>query len=74
MYAGKFEKIVCFGGWSVTLDGENGKSHDDIFYIDLSNYEATTPFPTTTLNPDYFSCVGRPNGKLLWFYCYLSHT
>jgi hypothetical protein len=81
VYVAKQNRIYFFGGYSYNYATNTTTNRDEIFYIDLSplNPEptTTTPMPTTTgqpgssstMNPDFFSCINRTNGNFfikLW--------
>lgn len=74
----KLNRIYGFGGLSRNMEDGDVRTHDEIFYIDLSPELPTTLSPTvetstdfistTTMNPDFFSCFNRTNGKIIFIF------
>lgn len=80
VYVRNLNRIYFFGGQSFDSSNNHVWTFDVIYYVNLNTIPSpTTTKPTTmetttgqgdnttTLNPEYFSCVNRPDGKLVFF-------
>jgi len=62
VYVEELNGIFLVGGTVVTEE-ESFKNLQSIWFVDLNLMNPTTSPPTTTLNPDLFSCSNRTDGK-----------